>query len=92
MNVTVNGVLVCSCNHLTSFSLLVKPNPIDVKQVVAGIEKVGETRNHTVIATVAVIFLVYFLVIAIVRRADRKDAAKKVSMQRFCWQLPASLL
>ena len=76
---TVNGVLVCSCNHLTSFSLLVKPNPIDVKQVVVRIENIPETRNHTVIWTVAAVFLVYFLVIAIVRRADRKDAAKKVS-------------
>ena len=77
---TVNGVLVCSCNHLTSFSLLVKPNPIDAKQVVVGIENIPETRNHTVIWTVAAVFLVYFLVIAIVRRADRKDAAKKVSI------------
>ena len=78
---TIDGVVVCSCNHLTSFSLLVKPNPLDVKQVVGGLTTIGE--NLTVIWTVAVIFFVYFLVIAIVRRADGKDAAKKVSIQLF---------
>ena len=74
----VNGSLKCSCNHLTSFggSFLIKPNPIDFDKVFKEFEKLDETGNVAVIATVAVAFTVYLLVLVVARRADRKDSIK----------------
>ena len=39
-------------------------------------KKLEETGNVAVIVTVAVAFMVYFLVLVVARRADRKDAAR----------------
>lgn len=74
----MNGSLKCSCNHLTSFggSLLVKPNPIDFDKVLVEFKKIEETGNVAVIVTVVVAFMVYFVVLVLARRADKKDALR----------------
>ena len=81
----MNGFLNCSCDHLTSFggSLLVKPNPIDFDKVFKEFANIEETGNVAVIVTVAVAFMSYFVVLIIVRRADRKDAERRVSCFRY---------
>ena len=75
---TINGFVNCSCNHLTSFggSFLVKPNPIDLDEVFVEFKRLGETGNVAVVVTIAVVFSTYFVVLIIVRKADRKDAAR----------------
>lgn len=84
LSASLTGSLKCSCNHLTSFggSLLVKPNPIDFDKVFVEFKKLDETGNVAVIATVTVAFMIYFLVVFIAKRADRRDAAR-VSLQEF---------
>jgi len=78
----VNGILNCSCNHLTSFggSLLVKPNPIDFDKVFTEFKKLGQTGNVAVIVTIVAAFLSYFVVVIFARRADRDDAARTVGI------------
>ena len=85
LHATVNGLLNCSCNHLTSFggSLLLKPNPIDFDKVFVEFTKVGETGNVSVIVSISLVFVTYFVVIIIVRREDKKDAARMVSLPIF---------
>lgn len=84
LSASLNGSLKCSCNHLTSFggSLLVKPNPIDFDRVLVEFKTLDETGNVAVIATVTVAFMIYFLVVFIARRADKRDAGR-VSLQEF---------
>ena len=81
LSATVNGLLNCSCNHLTSFggSLLLQPNPIDFDKVFVEFTKLGETGNVSVIVFMSLVFITYFVVIIIVRREDIKDAARMVS-------------
>ena len=78
----MDGFLNCSCNHLTSFggSLLVKPNPIDFDEVFVEFKRLGETGNVAVIVAIAMVFSTYFVVLIIIRRADRTDAARVVSL------------
>ena len=85
---TINGLVNCSCNHLTSFggSLLVKPNPIDLDEVFVEFKRLGETGNVAVIVTIAVVFSTYFVVLIIVRKADRKDAARVVRYTNYTLQ------
>ena len=68
----------CSCNHLTSFggSLLVAPNPIDFDKVFVEFNRLEDTGNVAVIVAVAVVFFIYFLVLVIARRADKRDPKK----------------
>ena len=76
LSATLNGFINCSCNHLTSFggALLVKPNPIDFDKVSVEFKNLQETGNVAVVVTIAVVFLCYFVVLVIVRKADKKDA------------------
>ena len=87
LSATLNGSLKCSCNHLTSFggSLLVKPNPIDFDKVLVEFKKLNGTGNVAVIGTVMVAFMVYFLVLFVARRADKRDAARVSFYPKFCW-------
>jgi hypothetical protein len=73
---TLNGFINCSCNHLTSFggALLVKPNPIDFDKVSVEFKNLQETGNFAVVLAIPVAFLCYFVVLVIVRKADKKDA------------------
>ena len=76
LSATLNGFINCSCNHLTSFggALLVKPNPIDFDKVSVEFKNLQETGNVAVVVTIALVFLCYFVVLVIVRKADKKDA------------------
>ena len=76
LSATLNGFINCSCNHLTSFggALLVKPNPIDFDKVLVEFKNLEETGNVIVIVTISVVLLCYFVVLVIVRKADKKDA------------------
>ena len=69
--------LECLCNHLTSFGgdFLVAPNTIDFDAVKRTMDKL-DPNDMLVLATVSVVFLVYFLVLVAARRADKRDAAK----------------
>ncbi|XP_068742451.1 polycystin-1-like protein 2 [Montipora capricornis] len=76
LSATLNGLLSCGCNHLTSFggSLFVKPNPIDFDQVVVEFKRLDDTGNIGVIVTVVVVFLCYLIVFVGARKADKEDA------------------
>ena len=76
LSATLNGSITCSCNHLTSFggALLIKPNPIDFDKVLVEFKNLDETGNVIVIVTFSVVLLCYFVVMVIVRKADKKDA------------------
>ena len=56
-----------------------KPNPIDFDKVLVEFDKLGETGNVAVIVTIAVVFMTYIVVVIMVRKADEKDAARRVS-------------
>ena len=53
---------------------MVKPNPIDFDKVSVEFKNLQETGNVAVVVTIAVVFLCYFVVLVIVRKADKKDA------------------
>ena len=55
---------------------MVKPNPIDFDKVLVEFKTLQETGNVAVVVTIAVVFLCYFVVLVIVRKADKKDAGK----------------
>ena len=76
LSATLNGFIKCSCNHLTSFggAILVKPNPIDFDKVLVEFKNLEQTGNVIVIVTFSVVLLCYFVVLVIVRKADKKDA------------------
>ena len=66
-----------------------KPNPIDFNKVLVEFTKLGETGKLAVIVTVAVVLMTYIVVLVIVRRMDRRDDAREVSLQRFqCFSPP----
>ena len=44
-------------------------------------KKIDETGNVAVIVTIAVVFMTYFVVVIIVRPADRRHAARMVSSE-----------
>ena len=63
-----------------------KPNPIDFDKVFKEFaEDLLEDENWAVIATVVVAFMTYFVVIILARRADKKDASRRVSLEGFYW-------
>ena len=72
-----SSFLECLCNHLTSFGgeLLVPLNTVDFAAVQQTLENL-EPSDVLVLATVCSVFLVYFLVLLIARRNDKKDIAK----------------
>ena len=51
-----------------------KPNPIDFDQVLTEFKRLNDDGNSAVIVTVAVVILCYFIVLVIVRKADKADA------------------
>ena len=53
---------------------MVKPNPIDFDKVLVEFKNLEETGNVIVIVTISVVLLCYFVVLVIVRKADKKDA------------------
>ena len=53
---------------------MVKPNPIDFDNVLVEFKNLEETGNVIVIVTISVVLLCYFVVLVIVRKADKKDA------------------
>ena len=69
--------LKCLCTHLTSFGgeFLVAPNSIDFKAVERTFENL-DPRDVLVLVTVCSAFLIYFVVLVIARRADKRDASK----------------
>lgn len=73
----------CLCNHLTSFGgeILVAPNSVDFDAVKKTLENL-DPKDMLVLATVCFVFLVYFLVLLVARRADKRDAAKVCSTKR----------
>ncbi|EDO46983.1 predicted protein, partial [Nematostella vectensis] len=68
-------LLVCMCNHLTSFGagVMVAPNPIDFDQVFANFANITATGNFSVLFTVCGLFLLYIIAIILARRADKRD-------------------
>ncbi|XP_068694084.1 polycystin-1-like protein 2 [Montipora foliosa] len=64
----------CQCNHLTSFAsdFLVAPNPIDFDKVFSA--DVG--KNPAVIIAISLLFGLYFILVLIARRFDKKDLEK----------------
>ena len=65
----------CLCNHLTAFggNFIQAPNPIDFDKVFVEFTRLGESGNIAVLVTIAVLFLLYFVLIAFARRADKRD-------------------
>ena len=52
------------------------PNPIDFDKVWENFEKLAETGNFVVLATVCSIFGVYLIGLVFARRADKNDEMK----------------
>lgn len=63
---------------MTSFggNFIQAPNPIDFDKVFSEFTQLGETGNISVLVTIAVVFLVYFVVLIFARRADKRDESK----------------
>lgn len=75
---TVNGSLVCLCNHLSSFGgdFLVAPNPIDFDQVWLAMKNIGQSKNFVVLSTICTMFALYFVAVILARRGDKNDELK----------------
>lgn len=69
--------LTCLCNHLTAFGgdVLVAPNTIDFQMVQRAFDNL-DPKTLLVLITVCSVFLVYFVVLIIARRADNLDVLK----------------
>jgi len=75
---TVNGSLVCLCNHLSSFGgdFFVAPNPIDFDQVWLAMKNIGQTKNFVVLSTLCTIFAIYLIAVVFARKEDKNDELK----------------
>lgn len=64
----------CQCNHLTTFAsdFLVAPNPIDFGKVFSA----DLSKNPVVLIVVCLMFGLYFILVLIARRYDKKDLEK----------------
>lgn len=73
----------CQCNHLTSFAsdFLVAPNPIDFGKVFSA----DLSKNPVVLIVVCLMFGLYFILVLIARRYDKKDLEK---VRHFVFSLP----
>ncbi|XP_022779645.1 uncharacterized protein LOC111321123 [Stylophora pistillata] len=71
---TTPELVHCKCNHLTSFAsdFLVAPNPIDFDKVFSA----DLSKNFAVLLVVCLLFGLYFVLIIIARRFDRRDLDK----------------
>ena len=58
---------------------MVAPNPIDFDKVLVEFKRLDESGNVTVFITVIMMFIVYFVVVLVVRRADKHDLKKVVA-------------
>ena len=69
--------LKCLCNHLTAFGgdVLVAPNTIDFQLVQQAFDDL-DPGDLLVLITVCFVFLAYFVVLVIARRADNVDVSK----------------
>ncbi|XP_078351506.1 polycystin family receptor for egg jelly-like isoform X2 [Oculina patagonica] len=70
--------LKCLCNHLTFFggNFIQAPNPIDFDKVLVEFTRIDESGNISVLVTVVIAFLLYFIVLFFARRADKRDENK----------------
>ena len=68
----------CLCTHLSAFGgdFLVAPNPIDFDKVFAAFGNLGETGNFVVLSLICSIWGLYFILLILARRADKKDELK----------------
>ena len=75
--------LKCLCNHLTSFggNFIQAPNPIDFDKVFTEFTNLAESGNVSVLVTIACFFLLYFVVLILARRADKRDVDKVIISQ-----------
>ena len=75
--------LKCLCNHLTSFggNFIQAPNPIDFDKVFTEFSNLAESGNISVLVTIACFFLLYFVVLILARRADKRDVDKVIISQ-----------
>ena len=75
--------LKCLCNHLTSFggNFIQAPNPIDFDKVFTEFSNLAESGNISVLVTIASFFLLYFVVLILARRADKRDVDKVIIFQ-----------
>ena len=71
-------MIQCLCTHLSAFGgdFIVAPNPIDFDKVFAAFGNLAESGNFVVLAVVCSIWGLYFLMLIIARRADKKDELK----------------
>ena len=67
-------LIQCKCSHLTSFAsdFLVAPNPIDFGKVFSA----DLSKNFVVLLVVCLLFGLYFVLVIIARRFDKKDLEK----------------
>ena len=56
-----------------------KPNPVDFDKVLRELKDLDKTGNVAVIGTVTVVLMIYFVLVVILRKADKKDDARRVS-------------
>ncbi|XP_078363993.1 polycystin family receptor for egg jelly-like [Oculina patagonica] len=70
--------LKCLCNHLTFFggNFIQAPNAIDFDKVLVEFTRIDESGHISVLVTVAIVFLLYFVVLVFARRADKRDENK----------------
>ncbi|XP_078351521.1 polycystin family receptor for egg jelly-like isoform X1 [Oculina patagonica] len=70
--------LKCLCNHLTFFggNFIQAPNAIDFDKVLVEFTRIDESGHISVLVTVSIVFLLYFVVLFFARRADKRDENK----------------
>ena len=68
----------CLCNHLSSFGadFFVAPNTIDFKKAVKELSQIDETGNVVVLVVVSLIFVLYCIMLMVVKRMDKSDLRK----------------
>ncbi|XP_076818399.1 uncharacterized protein LOC143464499 isoform X1 [Clavelina lepadiformis] len=73
---TSNELVVCLCNHLTSFgaNFVVAPNPIDFASIGNKLQNLKD--NLAVLMTIIALFVLYVVGIIYCRRQDKKDVSK----------------
>nr|XP_018672665.1 uncharacterized protein LOC100182818 [Ciona intestinalis] len=71
-----SSIVVCYCNHLTSFGagFLVAPNPIDFASLSSKLQNIKD--NLSVLLTLICIFVLYVVGLFYCRRQDKKDIQK----------------
>ncbi|XP_070569354.1 polycystin-1-like protein 2 [Ptychodera flava] len=78
LHLTTDNYVICQCNHLTSFTaadFVVPVNEIDF----GGVFRADIKDNTVVLGTVITLFILYIVVVILMRKKDKQDLEKWIS-------------